>query len=45
MRGRTLINVDKLVDKLVTIRLLILSNDIKHVYPVTIVGHMNNEYY
>lgn len=28
-------------DKLVTIRLLNLSNDIKHVYPGTIVGHMN----
>lgn len=35
--GRTLVNADKLV----TIRLLSLSDDIKHIYPGTIVGRMN----
>lgn len=36
--GRTLINADKLV----TIRLLNLSDDIKQIYPGTIVGRMNS---
>lgn len=35
--GRTLVNADKLV----TIRLFSLSDDIKHIYPGTIVGRMN----